>query len=80
MSAWKFSAWRGGGYRAISVATNDTVAAVITYFSGNNEAERLDSARGQLETTGNFVLTDVDGVSGQEREATFCEDDAETRC
>lgn len=42
-----------------------------TDLARDDEPNRLDGARRELEPTGNLVLTHVDGVSGQESETTF---------
>ena len=43
-----------------------------TDLARDDEPDRLDGARRELETASNFVLPDIDGVSGQEGESSLC--------
>jgi hypothetical protein len=43
----------------------------ITDFTGNDKSDRFDGARGELESTSDLVLPNIDSVSRQEGESSL---------
>jgi hypothetical protein len=71
MSAWKLSACEVAQFSGQSVAQCRKEQISTTDFTGNDKSDRFDGARGELETTSDLVLSDVDSMSGQEGKSSF---------
>jgi hypothetical protein len=71
MSAWKLSACEVAQFSGQSVAHCRKEQISTTDFTGNDKSDWLDGARGQLEPTGDLVLSDVNSMSGQEGESSL---------
>jgi len=71
MSAWKLSACEVAQFSGHLVAHRRKEQISTTDFTGNDESDWLDGARGELESTSDLILSDIDSMSGQEGESSL---------
>jgi hypothetical protein len=71
MSAWKLSACEVAQYLGQLVAHRRKDQIGVADFTGNDKSDWLDGARGELESTSDLILSNVNSMSGQEGESSL---------